>query len=230
MKNLAVIPARSGSKGLTDKNIKLFRGKPLMAHTIEASLKAGIFQNVMVSTDSIVYAKIAKEYGAEVPFLRSKENSSDRAGSWDVVKEVLSMYEGMGETFDSVCLLQPTSPLRTKEDILSAYQIFRDKAEVAVVSVCETDHTPLWCNTLSKEQSLDGFIRPECNVQRQAAQKYYRLNGAIYMVYVKKLREDANLYRKGSFAYVMESQKSVDIDTELDFLYAELIGDKLERE
>ena len=93
MRNLAVIPARSGSKGLPDKNIKPFCGKPLMAHTIETALKSGIFHNVMVSTDSAVYAGIAKEYGAEVPFLRSRMNSSDKAGSWDTVKEVLSMYE-----------------------------------------------------------------------------------------------------------------------------------------
>ncbi|GFI08909.1 CMP-N,N'-diacetyllegionaminic acid synthase [Lachnospiraceae bacterium] len=225
MRNLAVIPARSGSKGLPDKNIKPFCGKPLMAHTIETALKSGIFHNVMVSTDSAVYAGIAKEYGAEVPFLRSRMNSSDKAGSWDTVKEVLSMYEEMGEIFDSVCLLQPTSPLRTKEDILSAYQIFRDKATVAVVSVCETSHTPLWCNILPKEHSLEGFIRPELNVQRQAAQKYYSLNGAIYIVYVKELEKDVNLYRKGSFAYIMEREKSVDIDTELDFLYAELIAE-----
>lgn len=226
MKNLAIIPARSGSKGLQDKNIRLLNGKPLMAYTIEAAIVSQIFDKVMVSTDSIMYAEVAKEYGAEVPFLRSKRNSDDEANSWDVVKEVLSMYGAMGENFDSVCLLQPTSPMRTWQDILSAYEIFQEKATVSVVSVCEMSHSPLWCNTLSDECSMEDFIRPEVNIQRQKLQKYYRLNGAIYMAYVEALKDDANLYRKGSFAYVMRGDRSIDIDTELDFLYVELIMKK----
>ena len=226
MKNLAIIPARSGSKGLQDKNIRLLNGKPLMAYTIEAAIVSQIFDKVMVSTDSIMYAEVAKEYGAEVPFLRSKRNSDDEANSWDVVKEVLSMYGAMGENFDSVCLLQPTSPMRTWQDILSAYEIFQEKATVSVVSVCEMSHSPLWCNTLSDECSMEDFIRPEVNIQRQKLQKYYRLNGAIYMAYVEALKDDANLYRKGSFAYVMRGDRSIDIDTELDFLYVALIMKK----
>ena len=89
MKNIAIIPARSGSKGLPDKNIKILNGVPLIAYSIKAALDSGVFDTVMVSTDSEKYAEIARNYGAEVPFLRSEKNSSDTAGSWDVVKEVL---------------------------------------------------------------------------------------------------------------------------------------------
>lgn len=117
MKNIAVITARSGSKALVDKNIKLLAGKPLLAYTIEAAKESGCFDTIMVSTDSEKYAVIARDYGAQVPFLRSEATSSDTAGSWDVVREVICQYKELGEVFDSVCLLQPTSPLRTAEDI-----------------------------------------------------------------------------------------------------------------
>ena len=120
MKNLAIIPARSGSKGLKDKNIKMLSGKPLMAYTIEAAIESKMFCKVMVSTDSGNYAEIAREYGAEVPFLRSNELSGDKAGSWEVVLEVLQQYQTVGEIFDTVCLLQPTSPLRDSADIIQA--------------------------------------------------------------------------------------------------------------
>mgnify|MGYP002516959842 CR=1 FL=1 len=227
MRNLAVIPARSGSKGLKNKNIRLLDGKPLMAYTIEAARESGIFERVMVSTDSPEYAEIARNWGAEAPFLRSKEASGDGAASWDVVKEVLDGYEEIGQYFDAVCLLQPTSPLRTWKDIEAAYRIFRDRSAIAVISVCEAEHTPLLYNMLKEDNSLDGFIRQEHNVRRQEAKPYYRINGAIYFALVEELRTDGNLYRKGSFAYIMEQERSIDIDTELDFLYAELIHRRL---
>ena len=110
MKNIAIITARSGSKGLPNKNILPLDGKPLIAHTIIAAKESGMFDTVMVSTDSEEYAAIAREWGAEVPFLRSEENSSDKAGSWDVVREVLDEYRKRGEEFDTFTLLQPTSP------------------------------------------------------------------------------------------------------------------------
>lgn len=102
MNNLAIIPARSGSKGLKDKNIKLLNGKPLIAYSIEAAKKSGIYSHILVSTNSERYGKIAIKYGAEVPFYRSEENASDVASSWDVVKEVLKKYQEMGIEFYNV--------------------------------------------------------------------------------------------------------------------------------
>ena len=127
MKNIAIITARSGSKGLKDKNIKELNGKPLMAYTIEAALESKQFETVMVSTDSEEYAKIARKYGAEVPFLRSEKTSSDEAGSWDVILEVLENYAELGKMYDTVCLLQPTSPLRKVDDIINSYKILEEK-------------------------------------------------------------------------------------------------------
>ena len=223
MRNIAIIPARSGSKGIKDKNIKDLCGKPLMAYTIEAALKSGCFDEIMVSTDSEVYAEIARKWGAAVPFLRSKLTSSDSASSWDMVDEVLSCYKNRGEVFDSFCLLQPTSPLRSSEDIVSAYDIYYKKASFAVVSVCEAEHSPLWCGHLSEGNSFEGFVDPDNIGRRQSGDKFYRLNGAIYIVNINRFGQDKFLYKDGSIAYIMSQEKSVDIDTDIDFKLAEIL-------
>lgn len=223
MNNLAIIPARSGSKGLKDKNIKLLNGKPLIAYSIEAAKKSEIYSHILVSTDSERYGEIAIQYGAEVPFYRSEENASDVASSWDVVKEVLRKYMEMGVEFDTFTLLQPTSPLRKTEDILNAYQIFKEKNATAVVSVCEMEHSPLWSNTLPEDNSLSGFLKSESNKQRQKLETFYRINGAIYMADVEEFLKDTNLYRDNCYAYKMSAERSIDIDTELDFKIAETI-------
>ena len=217
--NLAIIPARSGSKGVIDKNIRELNGKPLMGYSIEAAIKSGCFGEVMVSTDSKEYADIAVACGAKVPFLRSVENSSEYAASWEVVREVLNRYQEQGVRFDMAALLQPTSPLRTAEDIVGAYEIYKDKCASSVVSVCEMETSQLICNTLREDNSLEGFISQEIKgKRRQDLPRYYRLNGAIYMCRVDyNLDARFELYGRGSYAYIMDSQRSVDIDTEYDF-------------
>jgi len=218
MKNIAIIPARSGSKGLKDKNIKLLNGKPLLAYSVEAALKSKMFDEVMVSTDSDKYAAIAKEYGANVPFLRSAELSSDTASSRDVILDVLQRYEASGNKFDTFCLLQPTSPLRTASDIINAYEYFVEKDALAVVGVTEADHSPLIYGTLPKDRSLVGFIKDEVKDKpRQALETYYRINGAIYIASVKYYREFGDFYKDRCYAFVMGREVSVDIDSEMDF-------------
>ena len=223
MKNIAIIPARSGSKGLPDKNIKDLAGKPLIAYSIEAAISSGRFDTIMLSTDSEKYAEIGRKYGAEVPFLRSELTSSDTASSWDMVQEVLEGYESIGKTFDTFCLLQPTSPLRTAEDIQGAYHLYEQKASFAVVSVCEAEHSPLWCGQLPDNHEFIGFMSPESQKRRQDTEKYYRLNGAIYIADIEKFKSDKFFYHEGSFAYIMPQNRSVDIDTEIDFILAELL-------
>ena len=211
MKNIAIIPARSGSKGLKDKNIKSFCGKPLMAYSIEAAIKSNRFEEIMVSTDSEVYAEIASKYGASIPFLRSVENSSDRASSWDIVREILMKYKKINRRFDTVCLLQPTSPLRVSEDIVNAYRLYEFKRATSVIGVCETEHSPLWTNILSDSLSMDEFIQEGSNVARQMLKTFYRINGAIYITNVDSILKNENIYMN-SFAYIMPRERSVDID------------------
>lgn len=224
MKKLAIIPARSGSKGLPDKNIKKLQGKPLMAYTIEAAIASEQFDEIMVSTDSQEYADIAVEYGASVPFLRSVDNAGDTSSSWDVVKEVLRNYEAEGQSFGQVALLQPTSPLRTKDDILNGFQTMNEKDANFVVSVCEVEHSPLWANSLPADQSMKDFIDPKIMaLPRQKIPTYYRLNGAFYLVDVEHLLTNDNLYGEKSYAFIMDRKNSVDIDEVFDFKFAELL-------
>ena len=158
MRNIAIITARSGSKGLPNKNILPLDGKPLIAHTIIAAKESGMFDTVMVSTDSEEYAAIAREWGAEVPFLRSEENSSDKAGSWAVVREVLDEYKKRGEEFDTLTLLQPTSPLRNAEDIRNAYKLMEEKGAHSVVSVSEALVSPLSCYIIPPDLCMGDLV------------------------------------------------------------------------
>lgn len=223
MKNLAIIPARSGSKRLKDKNIKTLKNKPLIAYTIEAAKNSGMFDSIMVSTDSEKYADIARKFGAEVPFLRSMENSLDSTSTWDTVNEVLEQYKRAGQVFHSFCVLQPTSPLRTAADIRNAYKLFEEKATVAVVSVCEAEHSPFGYGSLDDTASLENFIPVENIKNRQINGKFYRINGAIYILKTEEFYRERYPYRKGSYAYIMKQEASVDIDTELDFRFADFL-------
>ncbi len=224
MRNIAIIIARSGSKGLKDKNIRLLNGKPLMAYSIEAALQSGCFDTVMVSTDSRKYGKIAKEYGAEVPFYRSKETSKDSTSPWDVVKEVLDRYKERGEEYDTFALLQPTSPLRNAEDIRNAYQEFAEKKANAVVSMCELECSIHLVNKLPKSLSMKGFItEKQYNKRRQEIRPYYRFNGAIYISKVRTFYKHMNIYEDKCYAYIMDRNRSYDIDSEFDLKIVEAI-------
>lgn len=226
MRNLAVILARSGSKGLKDKNIKGLAGKPLLAYTVEAAIESGKYDIVHVSTDSELYADIAKKYGADVPFLRDEELAGDKSSSWDALRFVVTEYEKLGKSFDTVTLLQPTSPLRDAKDIQNAFDIYESKNATAVVSVCEVDHSPLVCNTLPEDGSLYGFIDLNKVGRRQDMKPYYRINGAIYIQKTNLLMDNTSIYSEGSYAYVMDKRHSVDIDDEVDFTVAQAIIEK----
>lgn len=221
MKNLAVILARSGSKGLKDKNINELNGKPLMAYTIEAAVASEKYDTVHVSTDSEQYAEIARDYGADVPFLRSANLAGDHASSWDALRAVIKEYDKRGKIFDTVTLLQPTSPLREAEDIKAAFELFEEKQADSVVSVCEVDYSPLLCNVLDDSLSMDGFIDMSKVGRRQELSTYYRINGVIYIQKTQLLMDEESIYGDKSYAYIMDKRKSIDIDDAYDFMIAE---------
>lgn len=223
MRSIAIIPARSGSKGLPDKNIKEFHHKPLMAWTIEAALESCQFDEVMVSTDSLEYADIAKKYGASVPFLRSESMSSDTASTWDTVREVIRNYTQVGREFDTFCLLQPTSPLRKTNDIIAGMELFNRKNADSVIAVCKLEHSINICNRLNQELSMENFFDSNMSGRRQDFAQYYRINGALYIQKVSELMQFKNLYGPNSYAYVMDKASSVDIDDEIDFIQAEAL-------
>lgn len=220
---LAIIPARSGSKGLKDKNIKLLNGKPLIAYTIEAALKSNIFREVLVSTDSEEYKKVSQEYGAWVPFLRPRCFAEDNTSTNEVIENVLLTLENMGKTYENFMVLQPTSPLRDENDLKEAFNFFIEKNANSVVSMCECEHSPLLTRKLSNEKQLDGFLADLKCSRRQELNNYYRLNGAIYLAKVDYFKKYKDFYKENSYAYIMDKCKSVDIDDMNDFLYAEFL-------
>ena len=224
MKNIAIIPARSGSKGVKNKNIKLLNAKPLIAYTIEAAIKSNVFDEIFVSTDSKEYADIAKQLGANVPFLRDEKLASDTASTWDVVKDALRKYLKNGMKFDTVAILQPTSPLRKYEDIMNGYNQMKLKNANAIVSVCEVDHPPLWSNILPEDGSLKNFLNQEIlNLPRQSLPTYYRINGALYIAKTEYALNADSLYEDKCYAIVMSKENSIDIDDEIDFKIAETL-------
>ena len=224
-RKIAIIPARSGSKGLKHKNIRLLNGKPLLAYSIEAAVLSGLFEVVHVSTDSREYSDIASSYGADQPFLRGEENSGDSSSSWDAVREVLTKYRERGKEFDICVLLQPTSPMRTSEDILVAYDLYFEKNADSLTSVTEVDHPVQWCFKLDESCSMDDFLAsPYKNLRRQDLEKYYRENGAIYIMDTKKIFDpDFDFYSGRCVAYIMDRSRSIDIDTLQDFIMAEAV-------
>lgn len=229
MGHLAIIPARSGSKGLKDKNIKELKGIPLLAYSIRAALDSEIFSEVMVSTDSEEYADIAKKYGASVPFFRSTETSGDNAGSWDVVKEVLGKYLELERKFDTICLLQPTSPLRTSEDIKNGYTEYQEKEADAITAVCEVEHSPVWTMILPENHSLKEYRKKSIgDVPRQQLGTYYRVNGAIYIRRIVYEENEIRLISDEEYAYIMPKERSIDIDDKLDFAMAETVINSFE--
>lgn len=223
MKSLAVILARSGSKGLPHKNIRPLNGHPLMAYTIKAALDSKRFDTVMVSTDSEEYAEIARKYGAEVPFMRSEENSGDRAASWDAVREVVKQYEtDLGKTFDVVALLQVTSPLRTGKHIDEAFQLMEEKDANSLYGICETEFPLAICKRIPESLCMNDAeeavkVDPNMYLARQLLPTTYRINGAIYLYKTDALFTDKHIYETKCYGYPMGKIPSIDVDDLEDF-------------
>ncbi|MGR5064416.1 acylneuraminate cytidylyltransferase family protein [Photobacterium sp. DNB22_13_2] len=221
-KVLAVIPARGGSKRLPGKNTKHLGGKPLLSWTIEAASNSKQIDRVVVSTDAEDIASVARAYGAEVPFMRPVDLSGDHASTDSAIFHAL---ENVGEEHEIVVILQPTSPLRTAEDIDNALALLADPTVKGVVSICECEHTPLWCNTLPDDKAMGDFLRPSLLGKRsQDLPQYYRLNGCIYAFDVVSFKMNKGTFYSDTVkAYIMPSERSVDIDTQVDFCFAETL-------
>ncbi|MFC1621715.1 cytidylyltransferase domain-containing protein [Candidatus Omnitrophota bacterium] len=215
-KILALIPARSGSKRLPGKNVKLLAGKPLIAWTIEQAKTSKHVDKVIVSTDDKKIARISREYGSEVPFLRPQRLATDKAKSIDVILHGLDQLARDAEFYDIVILLQPTSPLRTSEDIDRAICLLFSKRAKAIISVYENGHRPLWSNTLPRNGSMKDFTS-----NKHIKGPYYTLNGAIYVSHVDHLRKKKEFVGSKTFAYIMPRERSIDIDDKLDFSIAD---------
>ncbi|MDP1393416.1 cytidylyltransferase domain-containing protein [Lysinibacillus capsici] len=216
---LAVIPARGGSKGVPGKNIRLLAGKPLIAWTIEAAKRSKYITTTIVSTDDEEISTVAIEYGAEVPFIRPAHLAEDDTPG---VAPILHALEQCPD-YDYVVVLQPTSPLRTAEDIDGTIEkMFKNDGDFCV-SVAEASQSPYWMYTLNKDDVMQPLIDSPLVVRRQELPKAYILNGAVYVAKVEELKKTESFITSETVAYEMPEERSFDIDLEKDFLVCENI-------
>lgn len=220
---LAIIPARGGSKGLPGKNIKDLHGVPMLARTINAALNSRYKIDTFVSTDDDEIKQVALDFGAQVPFVRPSEFATDTASVADAVLHFIGKVE---QEYDSLVLLQPTSPLRNEKHIDEALEL-HFKNERPVVSVVEADKSPHWMYKCENQKLIPFIQSYKQHIQRQALEKAYCLNGAIYVVNIVQLKENNKFVFDDSIPYLMDRASSIDIDTIIDFKLAELILSEL---
>lgn len=220
MRRIAYIPARSGSKGIPKKNIRPLCGKPLMGWMIDAALKTGLFDRVMVSTDTEEFAAVARSCGAWVPFLRDPAVAKDTTSSIETVCSDKARLEAMGETFDTFCLLEATSPLCRPEDIAGAIALHDRMNGAGVVSVVRSTARPMIMRTLDQEGRATPILASRQILRRQDEPIYYQLNAAIYINAWSELSPELKL-AYNPYAYVMDEISSIDVDHLEDFELAE---------
>lgn len=228
MKKIAIIPARSGSKGLVNKNILMLLDKPILAYTIEAAIQSEKFIKVIVSTDSLEYKEIAEKYGAEV-VMRGEELSNDSATSYMVIKDVLE--KDLGVEYDYFVLLQPTSPFRNYQHINESIEKFEKNISNYdfLVSMTETSKTSTLIKLIEEDESLKHYDLDFSNYKRQNYKEYYP-NGAIFIGKNKEYLERKHFFGKKSLAYFMNKADSIDIDDRLDFEFAILLMSMKQKE
>jgi CMP-N,N'-diacetyllegionaminic acid synthase len=219
MNTVGLIPARGGSKGIPRKNIKLIAGKPLIVWTIEAALRSTVLGAVVVSTEDPEIAEVARCAGALVPFMRPSKLARDQTPTIDPVLHALDQLP----QYDSVLLLQPTSPLRATEDIDACLRLAEQHRAPSVVSVSETDAHPYWTYSIAADQTLKRLFDVALVTRRQDLPQVFSLNGALYFAYANWLRLNNSFLGTETLAYVMPRERSGDLDTPLDWKFAELL-------
>lgn len=226
MKSLVIIPARGGSKGIPRKNIRPFKGKPLIHYAIDVARSIACDEDICVSTDDDEIIESVQSYGLKVPFKRPGHLATDTCGTDDVLRHALSHYEKSGRKYDNIILLQCTSPFRTANHVNDALSLYTNDCDM-VVSVTEAKANPYY-NCF--EESEEGFLRVSKGSgdihRRQDCPKVWEYNGAVYVINTESLkREPLSRFRK-VLKYEMDALHSIDLDTPLDWEIAELIASK----
>lgn len=219
---IAIVPARGGSKGLPGKNIKDLLGKPMISYTIEEALKSKYITEVIISTDCKKIEKVAIKYGAKSPFLRPEYLATDSAKAIDnYIYTIDRLNKEFAYDIKDFVLLQPTSPLRTVEDIDKSIELFKDKNADSVVSYTEEHHPIEWHKYITEDKKFENIFEEKL-LNRQEIKKSYFPNGAVF-VFDYELIKQGKYYSDNSYAYVMPRNRSVDVDTIEDFKYIEFL-------
>jgi CMP-N,N'-diacetyllegionaminic acid synthase len=223
MKTICIIPAKGASTRLPQKNILILNGKPVLYYTIEAAKKAGIFDDIIVSTEDVQVKSIAEEYGVEV-LMRPMVLARNPAGVVDVCLHALECLEKAGRTYDHICILYPSSPLRNADDVKGAYELYKTGKGLSLFSVVEFAHTPLRAVSVDEENGQMHFQFPEYeNVKSQQLPQLYHITGSIIILSVEHLRRHRSYFVMPQLAYRLPRERAVDIDTRDDLEYAEYL-------
>ena len=221
---LCTICARGGSKGVKNKNIKKLNGKPLIAYTIEQAKASGLFEHIVISTDSDDIANIAKQYGAEVFFKRSSEMASDTAGKLDVIRDAFKRSEEhYNKTFDYLIDLDATAPLRSVEDIIDSFNQFKKNDNDNLITAMPSRRSPYF-NLVEQDKDGKVYLSKKLDssvVRRQDAPKSYDMNASIYIWRRDIILTENSIFLEKTGLYVMPEERSIDIDNELDFKFVE---------
>jgi len=220
-KRLAIITARGGSKRIPHKNIREFCGRPIIAYSIQAAKESGVFDAVMVSTDSEEIAEIAKKEGAEVPFLRSEATSGDYASTADVILEVLQQYEDRGEQYDVVCCIYPTAPFVTSDKLKDAVALLEEKKYDSVMPVTQFSFPPLR-GMVMNEDKVSYKWEQYASARSQDLEPIYHDCGQFYVLNVETFKTARKLVTKNTGAIEISELEMQDIDNEIDWKLAEL--------
>lgn len=224
MNFLTVIPARSGSKGVLRKNIKPLNGKPLVFYSIDVARTLFQDEDICLSTnDNELIELVVKEKSLNVPFIRPEILATDDAGTHEVLLHALNYYENIGKRIDAIILLQPTSPLRTSDNLKEAVELYTSSNVDMVVSVKEAKSNPYFTLFEENEQGFLFQSKPGNYTRRQDCPKVYEYNGAIYVINASSLKKSKMNQFKKIKKYVMSDVNSIDIDTPLDWKIAEMI-------
>jgi N-acylneuraminate cytidylyltransferase len=223
MKTLYVIPARGGSKGIPGKNIKPLAGKPLIEYSIDVARALANDEDICVTTDDNAIIETVERTGLKVPFVRPAELSTDQSGTYEVLLHALDFYESKGVHYDTMVLLQPTSPFRTVDDVKACLELYSDDIDM-VVSVKQAATNPYYNAFEIDDNGFLHISKGEGNyTRRQDAPKVWEYNGAVYVINVESLRK----MPLGKFTrrrmYEMSAERSIDLDTPTDWLIAETI-------
>ena len=221
MSKLCIIPARGGSKRIPRKNVKHFLGKPIIAYSIEAALQSNLFDEVMVSTDDIEIAEIAKHYGAKVPTLRSEKNSNDFATTFEVIEEVISSYQQQGTSFDTICCIYACAPFVTQRSLTDSFNTLITHNFDTVFPVIEYSY-PIQRALRAKDQKIEMFNPQYMTARSQDLEKSFHDAGQFYWMQVQAVLEKKTLFTDNSGYLHISEIEGQDIDTETDWKLAEL--------
>ncbi|WP_165044969.1 cytidylyltransferase domain-containing protein [Adlercreutzia sp. ZJ138] len=214
-KVLALIPARAGSKGIPGKNLADLAGKPLVGYAIEAALESEYIDDVVVSTDGDDIAKVSRDFGAEVPFMRPVILATDTSSTLSVVLHAIEALRSDGREYDDLVLLQPTQPLRTAKDIDGALMMYYDNGCQPLASVSPVDDHPLLVRSIDNNGTLQQLLDAKSTCRRQDMPAYFRINGCIYVNEVRSIDSETS-FNDNSIPYIMDRSHSIDIDEPWD--------------